>query len=113
RQFAALPFVERLPWGQRYQALTREGLLSKYSLNHPELLHQAARLAAPEYTSRKESKMSVAEGFFCYMVAGNPSASMNLLEKLIEKTNLREDWPYADELIRMQDEAESFPFVLP
>ena len=84
QQLLNLPFIERFSLGKRYQVMTREGLLDQYTLTQPELLQQAARLAAPAFASRKGIKMSIAEGLFCYIVAGDRLASMSLLNELIE-----------------------------
>src|SRR5258708_23756258 len=57
KQLISLPFTERLPWGQRFQVLTREGVLSQYTLTQPDLLRDAARLSAPAYASHIDDKV--------------------------------------------------------
>jgi hypothetical protein len=71
RHLADLPFIEQLPYGLAYHSLTRAGLLTRYTADQPDLLRQAAALAAPVYAAA-EDKTIVLEGLYCYTLAGVP-----------------------------------------
>jgi tetratricopeptide (TPR) repeat protein len=112
-QLVSLPFTETLPWGLRFQDLTREGLIKRYVHIQPELLQSAARLAAPAYEGRQNDKKIAAESLFCYIVAGNQRSSMKLLHQLLEEAGSYEDWHFLGNLLQLVDEAERLPFVQP
>lgn len=112
-QLAALPFVDTIRQGLTFQDLTRESLLKRYSLIGPELLQNAASLAAPIYEAREEDKGNIAEAFYCYIVAGNQHASIALQNELFERGSGFQDWHYLDNLLHLQEEAEQLPFVQP
>lgn len=111
-QFRSFPMVETLPWGLAYNKLTREGLLRRYSRMQPELLRTAARLAVLAYRADKQRR-ALSEAFFCSIVAGDTTAAHELLAELLKQAATRGDWEYIGGLMRMQDEAESLPFVQP
>jgi len=111
-QLAALPFVDTIQSRLLFQNITRQGLLARYSLNQPELLRTAARLAAPIYEAREEDEKSIAEAFFCYRVSGDRKASVAIQNELFEQVS-HQDWRRIENLLRLQDEAESLPFVQP
>ena len=83
-QIRSLPFVESLPWGLTFNSLTREGLLYRYTATQPELLRIAAQLAAPVYRVHIEDRKTIAEAFFCYVVAGETTLALELLDQLVE-----------------------------
>ncbi|HYU76020.1 MAG TPA: tetratricopeptide repeat protein, partial [Ktedonobacteraceae bacterium] len=111
-QLAALPFVDTIQSRLLFQNITRQGLLARYSLNQPELLRTAARLAAPIYEAREEDEKSIAEAFFCYRVSGDRKASVAIQNELFEQVS-HQDWRRIENLLRLQDEAESLSFVQP
>lgn len=112
-QLKELPFIEEVPWGLAFQSVTREGLINRYSDTHPELLQTAASLAAPAHEAREEEKRSIAEAFFCYTVAAEQEAAVELQQTLFEKASSQHDWPFLDNLFSLQKEAEHLPFVQP
>ncbi len=112
KQFESFPMIETMPWGLAFNRLTREGLLQRYSSTQPELLRTAAHLAASAYRAR-EQRRSHSEAFFCSLVAGDRAAAKDLLDELLARAISRGDWEYVGGLMRMQDEAESLPFVQP
>jgi len=111
-QLAALPFVDTIQSRLLFQNITRQGLLAHYSLNQPELLRTAARLAAPIYEAREEDEKSIAEAFFCYRVSGDRKASVAIQNELFEQVS-HQDWRRIENLLHLQDEAENLPFVQP
>ncbi len=112
-QLRALPFIETLPWGLRFQSLTRAGLLRRYKRTQPELLKQAAERAVSAYEPRREAKKIATELLFCSIIAGDSNASIQLLQKLQKRAYVQSDWLYLRDLLALQEEAESFSFVHP
>ncbi len=113
RQIISLPFIEVLEWGASFHDITREGLLKRYAVSRLELLVHSAQLAASIYLSRDTYGIAAAEAFFCYLVAGDSTAALELLEALLKEALHREDWQYINCLKQLQDEAEKLPFVKP
>jgi tetratricopeptide (TPR) repeat protein len=113
QQLENLPFIETVPWGLAYHDLTRQGLLERYVSSQPELLRAAAELAAPVYEGREDDETAAAEAFYCYTVAGQAEAALELLDKLLVEAVRRADWRRFGALFQIQDEAESYSFVSP
>jgi len=111
---AELPFVEHVtPWGLTYHALTREGLLKRYSNSNPEPFLVGCRLAAPVYAKRVDNETIANEALFCYIVAGEQEQALDLLETLLVEASHRENWQSFPTILQTQDEAEELPFVRP
>ncbi|MFL5627678.1 MAG: tetratricopeptide repeat protein, partial [Ktedonobacteraceae bacterium] len=111
-QIASLPCIETVPFGLAYQDVTREGLLKRYALTQPDVLQTAAHLAAPAYEVQEDERMA-AEAMFCFIIAGDQPSSLRLLDTLLTRASRREDWYAMDNLLQLQDEAESLSFVIP
>ncbi len=112
-QLEALPFIDILPWGLTFQETTRQGFLKHYSTTNSEALKTAARMAAPAYEANEQEKRNIAEAFFCYIVAEDQASSTALQSILFEDASKHQDWHFLDNLLQLQAEAESFPFVRP
>jgi tetratricopeptide (TPR) repeat protein len=112
KQITSLPFVEQLPSGVAYQDLTRQGLLKHYAHTQPELLKNAAQVAAPAYSASTENNRHATEALFCSLISGD-SASNQQLNTLLEQAMNRQDWQQMEGLFRLQEEAEQLPFVEP
>ena len=101
-RLAALPFIDTVPWGLTFQDATREGLLRQYSSTRPELLQSAARHAAIAYEMQEEDKKSMAEAFFCYIVAGDEEVGIALRDLLFEEVGSQQNWQFLDNLLQLQ-----------
>jgi serine/threonine protein kinase len=113
RQITSLPFIEQLSWGVAYQELTRQGLLKHYARTQPELLKNAARVAAPLYRASTDNDRNAAEALFCSIVSGDASASVLQLNILLEQAMSRQDWSRMENLFHLQEEAEQLSCVEP
>ncbi|MFZ4661562.1 MAG: tetratricopeptide repeat protein, partial [Caldilineaceae bacterium] len=91
-QLAQLPFVERLPWGWTYHEQTRTGLLDRYATEQPDLLKQAALLAASAYQQHPNQALAGQEALFCWLVAGDSDKAQQQLDRLIDEAWGRNDW---------------------
>jgi tetratricopeptide (TPR) repeat protein len=112
KQITSLPFVEQLPSGVAYQDLTRQGLLKHYAHTQPELLKNAAQVAALAYSASTENNRHATEALFCSLISGD-SASNQHLNTLLEQAMNQQDWQQMEGLFRLQEEAEQLPFVEP
>jgi twitching motility two-component system response regulator PilG len=112
-QIRLLLFVEVLPWGLTFNSLTREGLLYRYTLTQPILLRTAAQLAAPAYITNEGDGKVIAEAFFCYMISGEETLALDLLNRLVEQAANRGNREYVSGLLELASEAQQFPFVSP
>ena len=111
-QIISLPFIRPLDQGRvAFHDLTREGLLRRYAITHPELLTSAAKILAPVYLAHGLGRVSITEAFFCYIIAGQPELAVELLNTLFEEAINHEDWVYMSGLMHLQEEAEQLPFV--
>lgn len=111
-QIISLPFIHPVDQGRvAFHDLTREGLLRRYAINHPELLISAAKILAPVYLAHGMGRVSITEAFFCCIIAGQPEVAVGLLNTLFEEAIHHEDWVYMSGLIHLQEEAEQLPFV--
>ena len=112
-QLAQLPFVERLPWGLTYHEQTRIGLLERYATEQPDLLRQAALLAAPAYQQHTNQALAGQEALYCWLVAGEAAKAQQLLDDLIRDAGRRADWDRLLALFATCDQAANLPFVAP
>jgi hypothetical protein len=112
-QLKTIPFVEALPWGLAFNALTREGLLRLYTATQPDLLKDAARLVAPAYQRYGDDDKILAEALFCYSISGEVRAAQEVLDTLLQKASVVGNWEYLHGLISLMQEAHRFPFVQP
>ncbi len=113
RQITSLPFIEQLSWGVAYQELTRQGLLKYYAHTQPELLKNAARVAAPLYRASTDNDRNATEALFCSIISGDASTSALHLNTLLEQAMSRQDWSRMENLFHLQEEAEQLSFVEP
>jgi len=112
-QLISLSFVEALPWGWAFNHLTREGLLNRYKITQPNLLKNAAHLAAPVYEASSEDGKIAAEAFYCYIIANEDKLALKLLDKLLNRAKKHRNWEYINGLLLFQIEAQQLPFVHP
>jgi len=133
RHLADRPFIEHLPYGLTYHSLNREGLLAQFTVDRPDLLRQAAALAAPVYAAvsrpdplrpegmatsdwvetHHEHKTFAMEALYCYTLAGDATAAVKLLEDLLFWNVGRQDWAAVLQVFAIRDEAEGYSFVSP
>ncbi len=106
----SLSFIEAVPEGLTYHALTRTGLIQRLLAADPEPLITGAKLAAPVYAAR-EDRFHHLEAFYCYLLAGETEQAAELLEDLLVWTGEGDDWSTQLQLFELWDEAESYPFV--
>jgi len=106
-----LPFIEKLAWGLAYHEQTRKGLISRYETAQPDMLKEAAAVAAPAYLKHNNKALAQIEAFFCYFVAGKKRQAMELFEQLLLQAGSRRDWDTILALFQTQEQAESLPFV--
>ena len=112
-RLAALPFIESVPWGLAYHDLTRQGLLQRYVVVQPDILISAARLVAPAFAARQDAGQNAAEAFYCYIVAGQSQEAIGLLDKALDTLSARDQGAALAYYFKVQDEAESLPFIKP
>ncbi|MEW5960072.1 MAG: tetratricopeptide repeat protein, partial [Chloroflexota bacterium] len=112
QRLAGLSFMEATPYGLAYHDLTRAGLLKRLSRTHPDLLKEAAALAAPVYAGY-EDKTAALEGLYCYTLAGATAEALELLETLLFWAGARADWPALLKIFEIRDEAERYEFATP
>ena len=112
-QLAQLPFVEHLPWGLTYHEQTRAGLLERYATEQPDLLKQAALLAAPAYQQHPNQALAGQEALYCWLVAGEADKARQQLDRLIDEVLGHEDWNGLLALFTTSDQTTTLPFVVP
>jgi len=96
-----------------YHDQTRTGLLARYAATKPDLLRQAAALAAPAYLQHDDPKLAGTEALFCWVVAGQQDEAQQLLTRLIDELGRRSDWDGLLVLFTTCDQAVALPFVEP
>ena len=110
-ELAQLPFVERLPWGWTYHEQTRTGLIERYATEQPDLLKQAALLAAPAYQQHSNQALARQEALFCWLVAGDLEKAQQQLDRLVDEAWGRNDWNGLLALFTTSDQAARLGFV--
>ncbi len=110
QRLAGLPFIEHLSYGLAYHDLTRTGLLARYTASQPDLLREAAALAAPVYAAYTDKTVTL-EALYCYTLAGHQTEAGNLLDELMFWAAGREDWATLLNSFEIRDEAERYAFV--
>ena len=111
-QIISLPFIESIAQGRMaFRDVTREGLLRRFAISQAELLISAAKIVAPIYRLHEDGRVSSAEAFFCYVIACEKEAALELLDCLFEVAIHDEDWVFISSLMHLQEEAEQLPFV--
>jgi tetratricopeptide (TPR) repeat protein len=112
-ELTALPFIEPVPGGFAYHALTRQGLLNQYSVDRSDLLIDTSKLAIPAYAVRINDNESIAEAFFCTIISGDTESAAKVLNDAYDTLSARGDWSAMSYCLSLQDEAETLPFVRP
>ena len=108
---AQLPFVERLPWGWTYHEQSRTGLLDRYAMEQPDLLKQAALLAASAYQQHPNQALAGQEALFCWLIAGYLDKAQQQLDRLLDEAWWRKDWNGLLALFITSDQAAKLSFV--